>query len=97
MRVAIAVGGAPWDEAARYVREAERMGVAVAWSAEARGADAVTPLAWLTAKTERILLGAGVMQISARAPVMTAMTALTLAELPATASSSASAPAARRW
>ena len=81
MRVAIAVGGAPWDEAASYVREAEGMGVAVAWSAEAWGPDAVTPLAWLAAKTQRILLGAGVMQISARTPAMTAMTALTLAEV----------------
>jgi F420-dependent oxidoreductase-like protein len=43
--------------------------------------DAVAPLAYLAARTERLRLGAGVMQISARAPSMTAMTALTLAAL----------------
>jgi F420-dependent oxidoreductase-like protein len=81
MRVAVSLGGRDWDEVAAYVREAERLGVAVAWSAEAWGSDAVTPLAWLAAQTDRILLGAGIMQISARTPVMTAQTAITLAEL----------------
>jgi F420-dependent oxidoreductase-like protein len=64
-----------------YVLEAERLGVDVAWSAEAWGQDAVTPLAYLAARTSRIRLGTGIMQISARAPAMTAMTALTLATL----------------
>jgi len=81
MRVAISLGGRDWQEVATYVREAEKLGVAVAWSAEAWGTDAVTPLAWLGAQTDRILLGAGIMQISARAAVMTAQTAITLAEL----------------
>jgi F420-dependent oxidoreductase-like protein len=81
MRIAVSLGGRDWDEVATYVREAERLGVAVAWSAEAWGSDAVTPLAWLAAQTDRILLGAGIMQISARTPVMTAQTAITLAEL----------------
>jgi len=81
VRIAISLGGRDWDEVATYVREAERLGVAVAWSAEAWGSDAVTPLAWLAAKTDTILLGAGIMQISARAAVMTAQTALTLSEL----------------
>jgi F420-dependent oxidoreductase-like protein len=81
VRIAISLGGRDWDEVGTYVREAERLGVAVAWSAEAWGSDAVTPLAWLAAKTDTILLGAGIMQISARAAVMTAQTALTLAEL----------------
>lgn len=81
MRVAVSLGGRNWPEVATYVREAERIGVAVAWSAEAWGSDAVTPLAWLGAQTDRVLLGAGIMQISARAPVMTAQTAMTLSEL----------------
>jgi F420-dependent oxidoreductase-like protein len=81
MRIGISLGGGNWQHVADYVREAEDMGVAVAWSAEAWGSDAVTPLAWLAAQTDRILLGAGIMQISARAAVMTAQTALTLAEL----------------
>jgi F420-dependent oxidoreductase-like protein len=87
MRVAIGFGGprgrgtGTWEEAAEFVLEAERLGVDFVWSAEAWGQDAVTPLAWLAARTTRIRLGTGIMQISARAPVMTAMTALTLASL----------------
>ena len=81
MKVAVTIGGRSWSESADYVREAERLGVSSAWSAEAWGTDAVTPLAWLAAKTDRILLGSGIMQITARAPVMTAQTALTLSEL----------------
>ena len=85
MRTAIAIGGAAsgrrndWDEQVGFVREAERLGVDVVWSAEAWGQDAVVPLAYLAAVTDRIMLGSGIMQISARVPSMTAMTALTLA------------------
>ena len=57
------------------------MGVGYAWSAEAWARDAATTLAFLAARTERIVLGSGIMQISARAPSMTAMTALSLHEL----------------
>ena len=85
MKVSISIGGAAsggrrdFDEQVAYVMEAERLGVDAVWSAEAWGQDAVTPLAYLAAKTERIRLGAGIMQISARTPSRTAMTALTLA------------------
>ncbi len=85
MRIAIAIGGAAsgrrndWDEQVNFVVEAERLGVDVVWSAEAWGQDAVVPLAFLAARTERMQLGSGIMQISARVPSMTAMTALTLA------------------
>ena len=85
MKVSISIGGAAsggrrdFDEQVAYVMEAERLGVDAVWSAEAWGQDAVTPLAYLAAKTKRIKLGAGIMQISARTPSMTAMTALTLA------------------
>ena len=85
MKVSISIGGAAsggrrdFDEQVAYVMEAERLGVDAVWSAEAWGQDAVTPLAYLAAKTERIRLGTGIMQISARTPSMTAMTALTLA------------------
>jgi len=61
-----------------FVVEAERLGVDHAWSAEAWGTDAVTTLAYLAARTSRIKLGTGIMQISARVPSMTAMTALSL-------------------
>jgi F420-dependent oxidoreductase-like protein len=64
-----------------FAVEAEKLGVDQAWSAEAWGTDAVSPLAFLAARTERLQLGTGIMQISARVPSMTAMTALTLAML----------------
>jgi F420-dependent oxidoreductase-like protein len=58
--------------------EAERLGFDSAWAAEAWGTDAATVLAWTGARTSRIRLGSGVMQISARTPAATAMTAATL-------------------
>lgn len=58
--------------------EAERLGYHSLWTAEAYGSDAVTPLTWLAAKTERINVGTAVMQMPARTPAMTAMTAATL-------------------
>lgn len=85
MKVAIGVGApnsgrkGDWDETVDFVVEADRLGVDVCWSAEAWGQDAVVPLAYLAAKTSNIKLGTGIMQISARTPSMTAMTALTLA------------------
>lgn len=62
-------------------QEADRLGYHVAWSAEAYGSDAVTPLAWLGATTQKIGLGTGIMQIHARSPASTAMTAMTLDHL----------------
>ncbi len=59
-------------------QEADRLGYAVCWAAEAYGSDVPTVLSWVGAKTERIDLGAAVMQIPARSPAMTAMTAATL-------------------
>lgn len=64
-----------------WVRHAERLGVSMAFSAEAWWSDAVTPLAYLADKTERITLATGIMQTVARTPAMTAMTALTLHDL----------------
>jgi F420-dependent oxidoreductase-like protein len=59
-------------------READRLGYSVVWAAEAYGSDTVSMLAWIAGQTERIDLGAAVMQIPARTPAMTAMTAATL-------------------
>ena len=64
-----------------WVQLAERLGVDMAFSAEAWWSDAVTPLAYLADKTERIKLATGIMQVTARTPAMTAMTALTLHDL----------------
>jgi F420-dependent oxidoreductase-like protein len=70
-----------WPDVVDYVVEAERLGAAVCWTAEAWGTDAATPLAYLAARTERMQLASGIMQLGARTPAMTAMTALTLARI----------------
>jgi F420-dependent oxidoreductase-like protein len=59
-------------------QEADRLGFHSVWTAEAYGSDAVTTLTWLAAKTEKINVGTAIMQMTARAPAMTAMTAATL-------------------
>ena len=81
MRTAVMLSAeaGPWPELVDYVVEAERLGVEMCWVAEAWGCDAPSPLGYLAAKTERIVLGSGVMQLGTRTPAMTAMTALTLA------------------
>jgi F420-dependent oxidoreductase-like protein len=87
MKTAIGIGGPSygpewsWSDTVSFVCEAERLGVDQAWSAEAWGMDAVSPIAFLAARTSRIALGTGIMQITARVPAMTAMTALSLARL----------------
>jgi F420-dependent oxidoreductase-like protein len=59
-------------------READRLGFAVVWAAEAYGSDAPTVLSWVAAQTERIDVGSAILQIPARSPAMAAMTAATL-------------------
>ena len=83
LQVAVQTGLDPksWQTAVDYVREADRLGVHSAWVAEAWGADAVSPLGYLAAVTERIRLGSGILQISSRTPAMTGRTALTLSAL----------------
>jgi F420-dependent oxidoreductase-like protein len=61
--------------------EAERLGYGSAWVSEAWSSDAVSLLAWIAARTERIDLGAGVLQMPARSPAATAMAAATLDRL----------------
>jgi F420-dependent oxidoreductase-like protein len=58
--------------------EADRLGYAVVWAAEAYGSDAATILTWVAAHTKRIDVGSAIFQIPARTPAMTAMTAATL-------------------
>ena len=60
------------------VRECERIGFDSVWVAESWGNDAVTPLAYLAAHTEKIKLGTGIMQLPGRSPANTAMTAITM-------------------
>ena len=63
------------------VERAESLGFDSVWTAEAYGADAVTTASWLLARTERIRVGTGIMQLAARSPATTAMTAATLDQL----------------
>ncbi len=88
MRLGLTIGysGAKTALDMPLIEEADRLGFYSVWSAEAYGADAVTPLAWIAARTKQIHVASGIMQMPARTPAMTAMTATTL--LPASPSSS---------
>jgi F420-dependent oxidoreductase-like protein len=68
-------------DVATIAREAERLGYTSIWASEAWSSDVPTVLAWIAAHTERIDVGAGVFQMPARTPAMTAMTAATLDHL----------------
>src|SRR4051812_3672682 len=74
-------GAAPPVGAAELVVEAERSGFDAVFAAESWGSDAFTPLAWWGARTDRVLLGTSVVQMSARTPTACAMHALTLDHL----------------
>ncbi|MBK1783044.1 LLM class F420-dependent oxidoreductase [Prauserella cavernicola] len=62
-------------------KHADTLGYSVVWAAEAYGSDAPTVLAWIAAQTEHIDVGSAVLQIPARTPAATAMTAATLDSL----------------
>ncbi len=70
-----------WASSVDYVIEAERLGVDSVWTAEAWGYDAATPLAYLAAKTNKIRLGSGILQVGTRTPALLAMTAMALDSL----------------
>jgi F420-dependent oxidoreductase-like protein len=65
-------------ELIELAQEAERLGYDSAWAAEAWGTDAVSVLAWLGATTSTIRIGSAILQIPARTPANTVMTAATL-------------------
>lgn len=84
MRLAVNLGywGAGNDrDNLLLAQEADRLGYDSVWAAEAYGSDAATVLAWVAAQTSRIDVGSAVLQIPARTPAMTAMTAATLDSL----------------
>jgi F420-dependent oxidoreductase-like protein len=84
LRLGLSLGywaGGPPPGAAELVLEAERLGFESVWTAEAYGSDALMPLAWWGAATERIRLGTSIVQLSARTPAATAMAAMTLDHL----------------
>ena len=84
MKLAIEIGPIQADtlrQTVEWVQFAEKLGVHMAFAAEAWWSDAVTPIAHLADKTHRIQLATGIMQTTARTPAMTAMSALTLHDL----------------
>jgi F420-dependent oxidoreductase-like protein len=83
MRLGLLTGysGAKLSVDIRLIREAEDLGFDSVWTAEAYGSDAVAPLAWIGAQTTKIKLGTAIMQMPARTPAMTAMTAMSLDSL----------------
>ena len=64
-----------------FVAEADRLGAHSVWVPEAWGQDALTPLAFLAARTSSIRLGSGIVQVGARTPANLAMAALSLQTL----------------
>jgi F420-dependent oxidoreductase-like protein len=69
------------DGALDFIVEAERLGVDSVWVPEFWAYDALTPLAFVAAKTERIRLGSGIVQLGARTPASLAMSAMSLQTL----------------
>jgi len=78
LRIGLSTGGADGPALIALVREAERLGFDSTWCGESYGVDAVTRLAWLGGQTTRIKLGSSILQVPARTPALTAMTAMTL-------------------
>jgi F420-dependent oxidoreductase-like protein len=80
MKLGLSIGysRAQLDIPVELVQRAEALGYDSVWTAEAYGSDAVTPLAFLAAKTSRIKLGTGIMQLAARTPANAAMSAATV-------------------
>ena len=74
-------GAGPNPKMVEMAQEAEKLGYDAVFTAEAWGSDVFTPLAWIGAHTQRIRLGTGIAQLSARAPTATAMAAMTLDHL----------------
>src|SRR3954451_3965648 len=82
MRLALNLGyQTAWSSAADHLvlaKEADRLGYSSVWVAEAYDSDSPTMLGWLAGQTSQIELGSAILQIPARTPAMTAMTAATL-------------------
>lgn len=63
------------------ILQAEAMGVDSVWIAEAYGSDAVTVASWILAQTTKLKVGTAIMQVPARSPANTAMTAMSMSQL----------------
>jgi len=63
------------------ILQAELMGFDSVWIAEAYGSDAVTVAAWILGQTTTLKVGTAIMQVPARTPANTAMTAMSMSQL----------------
>ena len=83
MKLGLSLGysGAQLALPIKKVQLAERLGYDSVWTAEAYGSDAITPLAFIAAHTERIRLGTAVIQLAGRTPANAAMAIATLDQL----------------
>ncbi len=80
MKLGLLLGykGAPGGPDIDLILEAERLGFDSCWTSESWGSDAISPAAWVLAKTSSIKVGTGIIQMSARTPACAAMTAMSL-------------------
>jgi F420-dependent oxidoreductase-like protein len=80
MRLGLNIGysGAAMSHVWPLIERADQVGIDSVWAAEAYGSDAVTVLSYIAARTERIKVGSAILQMPARTPANTAMTAMTL-------------------
>ncbi|MFJ9173295.1 LLM class flavin-dependent oxidoreductase [Streptomyces sp. NPDC102360] len=77
----IEASGGNWRETVDFVTEAEKLGLDICWVAEAWGSEAPSPLGYLAARTERMLLGSGIIQLATRTPAAIARAAITLSNI----------------
>ncbi|MFJ6749268.1 MULTISPECIES: LLM class flavin-dependent oxidoreductase [unclassified Streptomyces] len=77
----IEASGGDWRETVDFVTEAEKLGMDICWVAEAWGSEAPSPLGYLAARTDRMLLGSGIIQLATRTPMAIARAAVTLSQI----------------
>ncbi|MFF3568883.1 LLM class F420-dependent oxidoreductase [Nocardia jiangxiensis] len=76
MRIGLGINYAGgFKEVAAEVADLERAGLDIVFVPEAYSFDAVSALGYLAAKTERVQLASGILQLYTRTPTLTAMTA----------------------
>ena len=71
-------GSLAFPEAVELAQRAEALGFESVWMPEAYGTDAISILGALAARTERIRLGTGIVNVFSRTPALLAQTAATL-------------------
>jgi F420-dependent oxidoreductase-like protein len=75
MRLSMQLGlTGSFQDSVRQVVDLEHAGLDVVWVGEAYGFDAVTQMGYLAAKTERVQIGAGILNVYSRTPALMAMT-----------------------